>query len=130
MSQLFVRNGLGACANFTSKIVSYCDTGDVYCSSGANRTVHGLYLVKYPEELKQFVIDHYNKDTSSASGTNSTGGNSTTTSASPTASSTSTSKPSSSASATPKPNAAAEFSASGLMVALPVAMVAAAQMLL
>ncbi|OAA54666.1 acetylxylan esterase precursor [Cordyceps fumosorosea ARSEF 2679] len=132
---LFVRNGIGACANFTNKIVSFCDTGDVYCSSGQNRSVHGLYLVNYPKEMINFVVSGYNK----ATGSNVGGGNSTVTTASPTASSSasvsggssSQASPTSSTSptATNNKNAAAGLS-TGLMYAVPVALGVAAQMLL
>ncbi|KAJ6790063.1 hypothetical protein PWT90_03974 [Aphanocladium album] len=130
---LFVRNGIGACADFKDKIVSYCDTGDVYCASGNNRSVHGLYLVNYPEQMMNFVVDKYNAAGSSNSSstnttTTSTGGPTST--AGPTSSGSNTTPTSSS---TPTPtsgkNAAAGLSA-GLMYAVPVALAAAAQMLL
>ncbi|ATY65665.1 acetylxylan esterase precursor [Cordyceps militaris] len=130
---LFVRNGIGACANFTNKIVSYCDAGDVYCSGGNNRSVHGLYLVNYPKQMMQFVIDGYNNATGSSVG----GGNSTTTAtatttAGPTSSGSRTSPTSStsaSATATNNKSGAAGMSTS-LMYVVPAALVAAAQMLL
>ncbi|TQV93802.1 acetylxylan esterase precursor [Cordyceps javanica] len=130
---LFVRNGIGACANFTNKIVSYCDTGDIYCSGGNNRSVHGLYLVNYPKEMIKFVIDGYNKATGNSI---SDGGNSTTATTGPTSSSSggggSNTSPTSSSSptaTTAKPNGAAGLS-TGLMYAVPAALAAAAQMLL
>lgn len=126
---LFVRNGLGACADFKDKIVSFCDTGDRYCAAGNNASVHGLYLVNYPEEMKKFVVDKYN----AAGSSNSTGGNTgnnnattTTTGPSSSGSPTSSSKPTSTGD---NKGAAAGLSA-GLMYAVPVALAAAAQMLL
>ncbi|KAJ3495494.1 hypothetical protein NLG97_g3347 [Lecanicillium saksenae] len=74
---LFARNGIGACKDFTDKIVSYCDKGDTYCDKGQDRSVHGLYLVNYPEQMKKFVVDKYN---AAAGSSNSSSSNTTTTS--------------------------------------------------
>lgn len=135
LPQLFVRNGIGACANFTDKIVSYCDTGDVYCNSGNNSKVHGLYLVKYPVQMEKFVLDGYDKATGNSTGGSNTTTTTTTAGPATTAGATSSGSGSatSGASATPttagNKNAAAGMS-TGLKYAVPAALVAAAQMLL
>lgn len=108
--------------------MSYCDTGDVYCSSGNNSKVHGLYLVNYPEQMKKFVIDNYDQATGSTGGSNKT-----TTTAGPTTTAGSKTSPTSGASATAtsgdNKSGAAGVSTS-LMYAVPAALVAAAQMFL
>ncbi|KAM3441660.1 hypothetical protein MY4824_001438 [Beauveria thailandica] len=135
---LFVRNGIGACANFTNKIVSYCDTGDIYCSAGKNKSVHGLYLVNYPKQMMNFVIDGYNKakgNSTGGSGKNTTATTMTTITASPTSSGSGNSNTSPTSGTSPTPSAGGQQNAAagvstGLMYAVPAALVAAAQMLL
>lgn len=108
----------------------------MYCNSGNNSKVHGLYLVKYPQQMETFVLDGYEKATGNSTG----GSNTTTTTASPTTTAGATSSTSGSggsatsgASATPttagNKNAAAGLS-TGLKYAVPAALLAAAQMLL
>jgi hypothetical protein len=31
----------------------------VYCDSGSNRTVHGLYLERYGDDVVEFIVDRY-----------------------------------------------------------------------
>lgn len=113
---------------------------------GENKTVHGLYLSRYGEDIQNFVVGQY-KDSLKA-------GNSTTTSAVPTSTPTggmgggnstmtnSHSPPTPTggnggnggndggSGGSPPTAAAAGLNVNGLFVALPLAMVAAAQMLL
>lgn len=89
--------------------------------------MHGLYLVNYPKQMLDFVVSRYEK--SGGDGNSTTGSNATSTTAAPSNSGSATGNPSSSPSATDKPNGAAGVSA-GLMVAVPAAMVAAAQLFL
>ncbi|KAL7944237.1 carbohydrate esterase family 5 protein [Trichoderma barbatum] len=75
-----VRNGLfnrssasvDVCKSYASRIISYCDTGDIYCDSGSNRTVHHVYFERYGDEIVDFVVSQYEKSTSSGSGANAT----------------------------------------------------------
>lgn len=45
-----------------SRIRSYCDTGDQFCSVGpdANALTHVTYLQRYSGDITQFVVDQYN----------------------------------------------------------------------
>ncbi|KAL6826713.1 carbohydrate esterase family 5 protein [Trichoderma sp. SZMC 28015] len=60
------------CKKYASKIISYCDKGDIYCDSGSNLTVHHLYIDRYGDEIVDFVVSQYEKSTSSSSGSNAT----------------------------------------------------------
>ncbi|KAL7937310.1 carbohydrate esterase family 5 protein [Trichoderma chlorosporum] len=62
------------CKKYASNIVSYCDTGDIYCDSGSNVTVHHLYIDRYGDQMVDFVVSQYQKSvaTSSSSGSNTT----------------------------------------------------------
>lgn len=55
--------------------MSYCDAGDVYCDGGGdNRTVHGLYIDRYADDVVKFIVDRYKSDSGdgpSASGSGS-----------------------------------------------------------
>ena len=148
-TQIFVRDEEGACSNFADKIVSYCDDGDVYCDAGQNDTVHGLYLERYSQEVQDFVVSQYNaalngddgdgSSTTSAAPTHSatgssmtaapTGGNATMTTShmppTPTDGGDDDEKPTT----PPATGAAAGLTANNLVVALPMAMIAAVQML-
>ncbi|KAL7792171.1 carbohydrate esterase family 5 protein [Trichoderma ceciliae] len=77
-------SSLAVCKSYASRIVSYCDTGDIYCDSGSNVTVHHLYIERYGNDIVDFVVSQYEKAASSGSGSNTTS-----TTAAPTASSTS-----------------------------------------
>ncbi|RFU74012.1 carbohydrate esterase family 5 [Trichoderma arundinaceum] len=71
-------SSLATCKSYASRIISYCDTGDIYCDSGSNATVHHLYIQRYGNEIVDFVVDQFEKATST--------GSSSSTTASPTAS--------------------------------------------
>lgn len=60
-------------------MVSYCDTGDKFCDSGQNDTVHGHYVQEYGNAIASFVVDKYNqaKDGNGGSSKTSSGGSAT-----------------------------------------------------
>lgn len=45
-----------------SRIRSYCDSGDQFCSVGpeANALTHVTYLQRYSSDIARFVVDQYN----------------------------------------------------------------------
>ncbi|TFB05138.1 hypothetical protein CCMA1212_003151 [Trichoderma ghanense] len=80
-------SSIEVCKSYASRIISYCDTGDIYCDAGTNSTVHHMYIQRYGDEIVDFVVSQFEKSTSSgsSSGTNAT----TTTAPAPTVSPTS-----------------------------------------
>lgn len=67
-SDLFDKYGL------TSKIQSYCDSGDRYCDSGNSSAVHDGYVPEYGAQAAKFVVDQVKSFSgNSSSGSNSTG---------------------------------------------------------
>lgn len=60
-------------------MVSYCDTGDKFCDSGQNDTVHGHYVQEYGNDIASFVVDKYNqaKDGNGGGSKTSSGGSAT-----------------------------------------------------
>ncbi|KAL6880853.1 carbohydrate esterase [Trichoderma novae-zelandiae] len=87
-------SSIQVCKSYASRIVSYCDTGDIYCDAGTNSTVHHLYIDRYGDEIVDFVVGQFDKSSrsSSGAGTNAT----TTTAPAPTVSPTSSTSSSSS----------------------------------
>lgn len=88
-TQIFQRNNTAACEPYTPKIRAWCDTGDIYCDKGNNRTIHGTYFTydHYVSQAAEFIVGRYNESlANSSSGTPSASGTAT---VSPTASSTS-----------------------------------------
>ncbi|KAL7963774.1 carbohydrate esterase family 5 protein [Trichoderma compactum] len=69
------------CKKYASRIISYCDKGDIYCDAGTNATVHHLYIDRYGDEIVDFVVSQYEKSTSTST---STGSNTTSTAPFPT----------------------------------------------
>lgn len=72
--QVFERTNasVAACEAYADRLVSYCDKGDVYCDAGADRLVHGRYMMRYGDDALDFVVERYDKaargnDTSSSS---------------------------------------------------------------
>lgn len=56
------RNGLfarpaGTLEPQAAKIVSFCDTGDVFCASGTSTIIHLSYVNKYKADASNFVLD-------------------------------------------------------------------------
>ena len=49
------------------RMVSYCDTGDVFCDGGLNRTVHRQYVTNYGTNATDFIVA---KASASSSGGN------------------------------------------------------------
>ena len=73
-AQLFPRRNLTLCNAYASKIKSYCDAGDTYCSAGNNTAVHGSYFANYTTEAVSWIVSKYTESKASGAG-NSTGGN-------------------------------------------------------
>jgi acetylxylan esterase len=62
--QLFDRDDISACEALGPALVSYCDTGDIYCNRGRDGErddldVHGEYFEIYDEEVLDFVLSRY-----------------------------------------------------------------------
>ncbi|PWI69535.1 hypothetical protein PCL_01182 [Purpureocillium lilacinum] len=95
-----IKNGLfersnssvDTCKQYSDRLVSYCDTGDVYCDVGKDKKVHGGYVEKYGDDVIKYVVDKYH---AAIMGTNST-----TTTATSSATGTATVAPTGSGSAT------------------------------
>ncbi|KAM0512966.1 hypothetical protein ACHAPE_008326 [Trichoderma viride] len=107
---------LDVCKSYASRIISYCDTGDIYCDSGSNATVHHLYIDRYGSDIVDFVVNQYQKAAGSSSNSSSTTAppaTSATATATPTSggsggrSNSTTSSPTKSASASTSPHSAA-----------------------
>ncbi|KAJ6445440.1 carbohydrate esterase family 5 protein [Purpureocillium lavendulum] len=88
------------CKQYSDRLVSYCDTGDVYCDGGSNKKVHGGYVGKYGDEVVKYVVDKYNAATGGGNSTSSATGTATATTAAPTGSGSATATGSGGASAT------------------------------
>ncbi|KAK4210571.1 carbohydrate esterase family 5 protein, partial [Rhypophila decipiens] len=50
-------NTTAGCAAVQDKMVSYCDTGDVFCDRGDDQGVHRRYIQVYGAEAVAFVVD-------------------------------------------------------------------------
>jgi hypothetical protein len=113
VAQIFQRNNTAACEPYTPNIRGWCDTGDIYCDHGNNRTIHGTYFQydHYVSQAAEFIVGRYNESrANSSSGAPTASGTAT---VSPTASSTG----SATASTTPTAvgqNAAGSFRAGGV----------------
>lgn len=59
--QIFPQTNTSLCTKYDDRLVSYCNTGDVYCDSGNNRTVHGLYEHYFGDEVVDYIVDKYEK---------------------------------------------------------------------
>lgn len=114
--QIFNRTdaSLSVCKSYASRIISYCDTGDIYCDSGSNATVHHLYIDRYGNDIVDFVVSQYQKaaDSSSNSSSTTTAPPATSATSTPTSggsghSNSTTSSPTKSASASTSPHSAA-----------------------
>jgi hypothetical protein len=57
---LFPRPGSETLAPFAAKIQSYCDTGDPFCTRGANLSAHLDYTQKYNSAASTFVTQRLN----------------------------------------------------------------------
>ncbi|KAL6868778.1 hypothetical protein ACO1O0_000096 [Amphichorda felina] len=57
---IFDRDDISVCEDkLADRIVSYCDTGDVYCDAGDDRAVHGEYIERYGDEVVDFIVSRY-----------------------------------------------------------------------
>jgi cutinase len=57
---LFPRPASESLSSFAAKFVSYCDTGDPFCASGANLSAHLDYTQKYDSAASTFVTGKLN----------------------------------------------------------------------
>ncbi|KOS21794.1 Acetylxylan esterase 2 [Escovopsis weberi] len=65
---IFQRNSTANCLKSKDKIISFCDTGDIYCDGGSNLTTHHIYIDKYGSQMVDFIVDKYNTAKGAASG--------------------------------------------------------------
>lgn len=61
-SGIFWRHDISACEAMGSRVRSYCDSGDPYCSVGpeVDASTHVTYLQRHSLEIARFVVDQYN----------------------------------------------------------------------
>lgn len=61
-SGLFWRHDISACEAMGSRIRSYCDSGDQFCSVGTEvgALTHVTYLQRYSSDIARFVVNQYN----------------------------------------------------------------------
>lgn len=72
---IFPRQNNSACDPYSSKMRSWCDTGDIYCDSGNNTKTHGTYFANYTMDAVNFIIEKFNETlTGSESGSGSGSG--------------------------------------------------------
>ncbi|KAF4122300.1 acetylxylan esterase [Geosmithia morbida] len=64
---IFPRDNTTTCEGLSDRLISFCDTGDVYCDAGNNRTTHGSYIQVYGDEAADYIIDRYEKATGDSS---------------------------------------------------------------
>lgn len=67
MPQIFPRTNVTVCDKYPS-LVSYCDTGDVYCDRGDEGEVHGEYIQRYGDDVFDFVVARWNEASDESSG--------------------------------------------------------------
>lgn len=62
-SGIFWRHDISACEAMGSRIRSYCDSGDPYCSVGpeVDASTHVTYLQRHSSDVARFIIDQYSK---------------------------------------------------------------------
>lgn len=61
-SGMFWRHDISACEAMGSRIRSYCDSGDPFCSVGpeSDGLTHVTYLQRHSSDIARFVVDQYN----------------------------------------------------------------------
>lgn len=59
---IFWRGDISACEAMGSRIRSYCDSGDNFCSVGPelDAATHVTYLQRHSSDAARFVVDQYN----------------------------------------------------------------------
>lgn len=67
--QVFPREDTAGCEKYDDILISFCDTGDVYCDSGDESGVHGSYFKTYKDDVVKYIVDKYEAATGGASGT-------------------------------------------------------------
>ncbi|KND87502.1 Acetylxylan esterase 2 [Tolypocladium ophioglossoides CBS 100239] len=50
---------VAACTRYADRLVSYCDTGDVYFDAGQDKKVHSSYVQKYGDDIVEYVVAKY-----------------------------------------------------------------------
>ncbi|KAJ2894712.1 acetylxylan esterase 2 [Zalerion maritima] len=68
---IFPRTEPSLCDPYADKMRSWCDTGDIYCDSGNDTSVHGTYFDKYTDEATEWVVSMYEAALSSSSSSSS-----------------------------------------------------------
>ncbi|KAH7310472.1 cutinase-domain-containing protein [Stachybotrys elegans] len=58
---IFARHDIGVCQDYADRLVSYCDTGDIYCDRGDDRDVHGQYVAEYGDDVFNFIVGRYDE---------------------------------------------------------------------
>ncbi len=58
--QIFARQNASACGVYSSKMRSWCDTGDPFCDSGNLSKVHTSYFFNYTTDAVNFVVSKFN----------------------------------------------------------------------
>ncbi|QSZ33587.1 hypothetical protein DSL72_005155 [Monilinia vaccinii-corymbosi] len=67
-SGMFPRKNVANCP--AAKMISYCDTGDTFCDSGASVAVHMSYVTKYGTAAAKFITDKVSGSSTSTSTSN------------------------------------------------------------
>ncbi|PNY25129.1 Acetylxylan esterase 2 [Tolypocladium capitatum] len=120
------------CTKYADRLVSYCDTGDVYCDLGADGKVHRSYVQKYGDDTVKYIVAKYNAAVKNGGGNSTAIGTATATTAAPTTSGSATVSGTARGTAAPLPTTVA---ASGpvvrasLYLGVPLAMLAMFQAL-
>ncbi len=70
--QIFARQNASACGVYSSKMRSWCDTGDPFCDSGNLSKVHTSYFFNYTTDAVNFVVSKFNATQASGGNGNST----------------------------------------------------------
>jgi len=58
---MFPRPTSLGCERYLSRMISFCDDGDVYCALGAEKSVHRSYLDKYGAKAVEFIKEQVDK---------------------------------------------------------------------
>lgn len=61
--KLVPRDGSDSCQRHDDRLISYCDTGDLYCDSGNDPDVHITYVTTYASEMVRYVVDRFHNET-------------------------------------------------------------------
>ncbi|KAJ5601415.1 hypothetical protein N7510_010949 [Penicillium lagena] len=73
-SQIFPRHNITVCERYDDIMASWCDKGDKYCDSGKGQDgtiIHGSYLGIYNSTMVDFVVERWQKSTTTGTSTGS-----------------------------------------------------------